>query len=189
MKLKLFTLMAFCIAQFAFGQDTKAKLLLSPVQVDTNFVDTFTFTQIWDYPWDMAQHENPDTTHLYHTANCVSNHQGEHQITYCDALLNHDTINLNFQMEPPAYASRLNVSIKNNLFWSDFWATYPNQIGALSWVITKQKLTLDKPNYETGDMVKGYIEVEFTEITNLSDIETYSQKFYYKGYFKTILAH
>ena len=182
-------------------QDTAKKQIISPVTVDKYFKDTLTFNKKWDYPWyivvdnEGGNMENTlggtltdiDTIHLYHTANCWTNHQGIHNVRYCDAILNKDTIGLFFQPELPAYASELSVSIKDNLFWGDFSATYPTSTGKLSWTVTKQKLVLDKKNYMPRDTIKGYLELEFIETSVDVNQKTFRKKYYYKGYIKTPL--
>lgn len=130
-----------------------------------------------------------DTAHLYHTASCWTNHQGRHDVRYCDAILTNDTIRLFFQPELPAYASQLSISITDNLFWSEFSATYPSQSTKLSWTVTKQKLVLDKKSHMPGDTIKGYLEVEFIEASSGVNQKVFSKKYYYKGYFKTPLQN
>ena len=185
------------------GQVTTQKRLISPITIDKYFKDTLTFNKNWDHPWyivvddDGGNMENTlggtltetDTVHLYHTASCWTNHQGRHNIRYCDAILNKDTINLLFQPELPAYASELSVIIKDNSFWSDFSATYPAPTSKLSWVVTKQKLILDKTSYKPGDTIKGYIEIEFIESGIKANENPTSKRYYYKGYFKTPLLN
>ena len=74
------------------GQVTTPKRLVTSVTLDKYFKDTLTFNKNWDYPWyivvdDDGNMENTlsgtltetDTTHLYHTANCWTNHQGKHR--------------------------------------------------------------------------------------------------------------
>lgn len=175
---------------------------VSAVTVDKNFKDTFTFNNKWDYPWNIVvdDHGNmentlggtlmeADTVHLYHTANCWTNHQGRHAIRYCVAFLHKDTIKLNFPAELPAYASELSVSINGSQFWSNFSATYPAPPKNLSWVITRQKLVLNKNSYLTGDIVKGYLEIEFIETQSTGNEKSSGRKYYYKGYFKTPLLN
>lgn len=185
------------------GQVTIHKRLISAVTVDKYFKDTLTFNKKWDYPWyivvddDGGNIENTldgtlteiDTVHLYHTANCWTNHQGRHNVRYCDAILNNDTISLFLQPELPAYASELSISIKGNIFWSDFSATYPAPTGRLSWIVNKQKLVLDKRSYLPGDTIKGYLEVEFIESSVEANQKTFRKKYYYKGYIKTPLLN
>ncbi len=183
------------------GQVSTYKRLISSVTIDKYFKDTLTFTAKWDYPWyivdddDGGNMENTlggeltetDTAHLYHTANCRTNHQGRHNIRYCNAILIEDTISLLFPPELPAYASGLLVYIKDNFFWTEFSATYPAPTGRLSWDITKQKLVLNKKSYSSGDLIKGYLEIEFIETSIDANRKTIRNKYYYKGYFKTPL--
>jgi hypothetical protein len=201
MRLIIFSIITFFTWQSLLGQTPAKNRLVSSVTVDKNFKDTLTFTKKWDYPWyivvsdDGSQMENTlggvltetDTIHLYHTANCWTNHQGRHRVRYCNGILNNGTIEILFQPELPAYSGKLNVSIKNGFFWSNFSATYPAPAGQLSWIITKQKLVLDKNIYKPGDTIKGYLEVGFTEMNLDLNEKLFSKNYYYKGYFKTLL--
>jgi hypothetical protein len=185
------------------GQVTTEKRLVSVVTVDKYFKDTLTFNKNWSYPWYIVVDNNggnmentlggklteTDTVHLYHTANCWTNHQGRHKIRYCDAILYNDTISLFLQPELPAYASQLLISIEGSLFWSDFSATYPVPTGKLSWIVNKQKLVLDKKSYMPGDTIKGYLEVEFIETSVEANQKNLKKKYYYKGYIKTPLLN
>jgi hypothetical protein len=179
------------------------KHIISPVTIDPNFVDTLTFNSKWEYPWyivvdDEGHFETAlgdsinksDTIHLYHTANCVTNHQGEHSIRYCDGKFVNDSVKLIFLPELPAYASSLCITIKNNNFWCDFSAVYPQYIQGekLSWTINTQKLIMDTASYNPGDTIKGYIEVNFTETSTIPNKKPNSRDFYFKGFFKTQLT-
>ena len=202
MKFAIF-IFTFLTGQSILGQVTPKKRLISSITVDQYFKDTLTFNKKWDYPWyivvddDGSNMENTlggtltemDTAHLYHTANCWTNHQGRHNVRYCDAILNDDTISLFFQPELPAYASELLISIKGNIFWSEFSATYPAQTGNLSWTITKQKLVVNKISYLPGEIIKGYLEIEFIETSVDMNQKTFTKKYYYKGYIKTALLN
>jgi hypothetical protein len=202
MKIAIFILLLL-VGYNISRKDTAKKRLISSVTVDKYFKDTLTFNKKWDYPWYIVVDENGtnmenilggtltdiDTVHLYHTANCWTNHQGKHNVRYCDAILNKDTISLFFQSELPAYASELSISIKNNLFWGDFSVTYPAPTGKLSWTITKQKLVLDRKSYMLRDTIKGYLDIEFIETSVDANQKTFSKKYYYKGYIKTPLLN
>ena len=202
MKFALFILTLF-LGYNISAQVTKKERLISLVTVDKHFKDTLTFSNKWDYPWYIVVDDGggnmentlggtlmeTDTVHLYHTANCWTNHQGRHNVRFCDAILNKDTITLLFQPELPAYASELSISIKDKLFWSDFSATYPAPAKKLSWVITKQKLVLNKKSYTPGDTINGYLEVEFIETSTEANQKAFRKKYYYKGYFKTPLLN
>jgi hypothetical protein len=183
------------------AQLTGSGPLLSRVIVDTKFKDTLTFDKKWDYPWyivvdDGGNMENAigdkitsdDTVHLYHTANCWTNHQGVHHVRYSDALLFGDTLKLIFQAELPAYASGVIISINGNSFSSSFSAAYPARSkNKPAWYITKQKLVLDKDSYIPGETVRGYVNVEFIETDDGAKPKEPRRKYYYKGYFKTKL--
>lgn len=202
MKFAIFIVIAF-IGHDISGQVTTHKRLVSFVTIDKYFKDTLTFNKKWDYPWyivvddDGGNMENTlggtltgtDTARLYHTANCWTNHQGIQEVRYCDANLSKDTISLLFQPELPAYESAVSVFVKDNFFWSDFSATYPAPTGKLSWDVNKQKLVLNKKSYISGDIIKGYLEIEFIETSVEANRQAFRKKYYYKGYFKTLLLN
>jgi hypothetical protein len=92
--------------------------------------------------------------------------------------------------ELPAYASTLKVSIIKNNFFSDFYAEYP-MFGLdekLTWTITKQTLILNSQDYKIGDIIKGYVEVEFIETSTMPKEKPVSKSYYFKGFFKTPLT-
>jgi hypothetical protein len=202
MKFSTFILIFF-VAHNISGQITTDKRLVSTIAIDKYFKDTLTFNKKWDYPWyivvddDGRTMENTlggalgeaDTVHLFHTANCWTNHQGRHNVRYCDATVSNDTISLFFQPELPAYASELSISIYNNFFWCDFSATHPAPTGKPLWTVTTQKLILDKKSYKPGDMIKGYIEIDFIESGIDINEKPFRKKYYYRGHFKTPLLN
>ena len=188
-------------------QGPKSPLLWSKRDIDIHFNDTLTFPKKWDYPWYMIllpdgrfektlgnkPISSEDTIKLYHTANCITNHQGLHDVNYCVALIDNDSITLTFEPQLPAYASQLTVKIKNDLFSSNFWTAYPDLRvdEIISWKTTKQKLILDKENYKLGGIIKGYIEVEFSEVSNMTLPQNKSNisNYFFRGFFKTQLTH
>lgn len=187
-----------------YGQNPTNKVVVSSVLVDTNFMDTFTFNLKWDYPWyiaplDSGRFDNAlgdtiteaDTVHLYHTANAITNHQGEHEVRYCKAQMERDTLLLNFLPELPGYASWLTIKINSNEFWCQFKAAYPRYIKGetLTWTIKKQSLILNQSHYNTKDTIKGYFEIEFVETSITKDNISKERTFYFKGYFKTPLKN
>ena len=203
LSMKFIPLLLLCFPlNIVLGQNMPEKYIISPVQIDTSFIDTLTFTSKWDYPWYIAVDDNghfetalgysigkDDTVRLYHTANCVTNHQGEHHIRYCDARIHNDTIQLVFMPELPAYASSLTVFIHKNNFRSDFQAVYPSYIPGekLTWRTTKQKLILNNSGYKLDDLIMGYIEVEFIETAAIPRKKPVSNNYYFRGFFKTRL--
>jgi hypothetical protein len=171
--------------------------------VDTCFRDTLTFANKWDYPWyiivgDDGKKENTlggdvdpgDTLHQYRTANCVTNHQGEHAVRFCDASLTNDTLRLSFQPELPAYAGSPTLLINKGRFRSEFHATYPQMIPGenLSWCATKQRLVLNRASYRPGDTVKGYVDIVFRE-TSVRGESSAETEFFFRGFFKTPLPN
>ena len=198
--------LTFLLATSFECQGPKYSILWSKYTIDSHFNDTLTFPKNWDYPWYMillpdGRFEktlgnepilSQDTIKLYHTANCITNHQGSHNVNYCLALINNDSITLTFKPQLPAYASELTVKIIDDLFSGSFWAAYPymEEGQELTWQTKKQKLVLDKDNYKLGDIIKGYIEVEFSEISNMTlpEIKSNTSHYFFRGFFKTQLT-
>lgn len=63
---------------------------------------------------------NEDKTPIEHTSNCISTHQGEHAMNFCDASLTSDILRLNIHGGLPAYISTLLVEINKNLEFACF---------------------------------------------------------------------
>jgi hypothetical protein len=98
---------------------------------------------------------------LKHTAKCFSTSFGvKHEVRFCEAkLLDGDTICLFIHESNPAFYDNLNVQVRKGMFTSWFWTRYkmgPDPI----WTTKRQKLTLDKKAYRTGDVIKGRIDFE-----------------------------
>jgi hypothetical protein len=206
--MRLFSILflTFLLATSFDCQGPKYPVLWTKYTIDSHFNDTLTFTKNWDYPWYMillpdGRFEktlgnepilSEDTIKLYHTANCITNHQGLHNINNCVSLINNDSITLTFESQLPAYASQLTVKITNDIFRSSFWAVYPYiEVGQeLTWQTTKQKLILDQDKYKLGDIIKGYIEIEFSEISNMTLPQNKSNisNYFFRGFFKTQLT-
>lgn len=201
MRIKLLITLLFCISNIAIGQNLKSKSFVSHLTIERSFIDTLSFVTKWNYPWyivvnDKGQFENilgdaingSDTIHLYHTAHCKTNHQGDHVINYCNAKIVEDTIKLIFQPKLPSYGGSLSVSIKDDMFWCDFSANFPLTTDKKLWTVDSQKLVVDKEVYNVGDVIKGYIELNLTETSLVQNNDQKSVGFYFRGFFKTTLT-
>jgi hypothetical protein len=56
----------------------------------------------------------------------------------------------------------------------------------ISYQVIKQKLTLNKNNYNIGDTIIGYFDAEFVETVSVPNKRTKQHKFYF-GYLRTPL--
>jgi hypothetical protein len=185
------------------GQDSIAQNKKSRISVDIRMKNTFSFTNKWDYSWEVFKDDSTgeftknssepltpnDTTHLFYTANCLTNVQGGYDIRYCFAEKVKDTVTLVFSDGLPAYASEFYFYIKADSFYFKPKTIYPIYISGqkIFYQVTKQKLTLNKSNYKIGDTIIGHVEAEFIETVSVPKKGTQKHKFYLRGYIRTPL--
>lgn len=184
------------------GQNSFAQNKYSKLSVDRQMKDTFSFANQWDYDWDIFKDDDgkfsaadgrkikgKDTTHFYFTTNSVTNIQGGYTIRYCFAKKINDTIALIFSDGLPAYASEFYIYICGDSFYFKPKTIYPSYIRGqkISYQVTKQSLTLNKGSYKVGDIIMGYVDIEFIETVSLLNKEIQAQTFYLRGYVKTPL--
>jgi hypothetical protein len=185
------------------GYHTYAQSKYSPIVIDKQIKDTFSFAKKWDYSWEVFKDERTgkftknnseplkrsDTAHLFFTANCSTNVQGGYNIRYCFAYKKNEIITLIFSDGLPAYASEFFIYIKGDSCSFKPKIIYPGYIPGqkISYEVTKQNLTLNKSAYKTGDIIIGYVDTEFTEIVSVPKEETKSHKYYLRGYVRTPL--
>lgn len=187
---------------FSF-QSTTGQTKYSRINIDHQMKDTFSFVKKWDYSWIVVKDENTgsfekfdgqpikpaDTAHIFHTASCSTNVQGGYDIRYCFAEEKSDSITLIFSDGLPAYASVfyfcLNIAKREFYFKPE--TIYPKLITGqnISYLTTKQKLTLDKLNYQVNDTILGQVDVDFTEIISVPNQKESRKRFYFRGYFRT----
>ena len=197
----------FCLTTI-FGQkrqlfganNVSVKQIVSKITVDKNLKGNFSFTKKWDYPEGVFKDDSTgefttdgsplDTTHLFYTANCSTNVQGGYDIRYCYATKDKNKIILTFADGLPAYASEFYVDIDTANFWCDAETIYPAIVRGQkkSCTIVKQKLSVDKPKYSKGDIIKGFIEMEFIEKISVPNKAVQKRNYFLKGYFKTPLG-
>jgi hypothetical protein len=164
--------------------------------------DVFAFTKNWAYEWNITKDDNgrlsktevgkitsKDTFHLYFATNCKTNVQGGYSIRYCYATKKVGIIILNFSDGLPAYASEFNVNIERNRFSFNPNLIYPEIIlgEKRSCRVTKNKLTLYQENYAISKQISGYIDEEFIETTSIAGKKPESHRYYFRGYFKTLV--
>lgn len=169
------------------------------VEYNNKLSDPFFDTISWEYLWYILKDEEGnfssaidsiiterDTVHLVHTANCITNHQGEHELQFCHAYKNNDTLVLYFPSPLPAYWLDFEFKIVGNKFKASVFGE-PFQAIQLQWQINRRQLTLNKNNFAVGDSLKGKVYLEFTEKA-INDTAKYN--FYFTGVFNTLIeAH
>lgn len=181
-----------------------AQVKYKKVMIDPRQKNSFSFTQQWDYRWDVFKDDSTgkfcrnddqpltadDTAHLYYTANCVTNVQGGYDIRYCSATKLNDTILMVFSDGRPAYASEFRVYIMGDLFYFQPHTIYPSSVNreAISYRVTQQALVINKANYAVGEVLQGRIGAEFIETVQRPDQPPRKQKLFLKGYFSTAIG-
>ncbi len=165
--------------------------------------DTFSFSKKWDYSWEVFKDDSTgefsrnddrplkpaDTAHLFFTANCQTNVQGGYDIRYCNAEKHRNTITLTFSDGLPAYASEFYLYITADSFSFKPKTIYPISIPrqSITYEVTKQQLTLNKSKYQIGNIIIGYVDIEFIETVSLPEKGVQKNKFYLRGFVRTFL--
>jgi hypothetical protein len=203
--MSLKTTALFSVFVFLIMQELPAQVKYSRVNVDPMLKDTFSFGQQWDYSWDIFKDDSTgefikasdqplaaaDTVHLFFTAKCSTNVQGGYEIRYCYADKDSSQIVLTFSDGLPAYASEYYIYIKGDSFNFKPKTVYPQFIRGekTSYRTTKQKLVLNRNTYSEGDMIIGYVEIHFMEISSVPGRKTEQHPRYLKGFIKTPLRN
>jgi hypothetical protein len=174
--------------------------IVSKATVLSKLDTPFFHTTKTSYHWWIVEHESgklEDTTdgsieaedlvRIEHTANCVSSHQGEHVMRFCEAVATADGVLLEFSGGMPAYASTLKITIGPTLHYKcSFEATYPAPINPLQWKVTGKELKLKRAEFAGGARVFGWLSVSFEEIDSVTKI---TKGYKIEGYFKPVLQH
>ncbi len=155
------------------------------------------------YPWHIIEHDDghledsiaggpanrKTVSKIEHTASCISTHQGEHLMSFCDATQHGQGIDLVITGGMPAYASMLAVKIdKKKQITCSFEASYPMTIPGekLQWRITKKALRMKNDEIKAGTRLYGWLTVEFEEITTLN-AQTTRMTYKIEGYVKPVI--
>jgi biopolymer transport protein ExbD len=129
--------------------------------------------------------EADDLLLIEQTSDCVSTHQGEHEMEFCDAVKTADGVELAISGGAPAYMSSLTVAIDaKRQFVCRFKAVYPSASAPLRWKVTNKEMKLKTEVGEPGSRLRGWISVEFDEIDGTSG-EAKGYKI--EGYFKPVI--
>ena len=184
-------------------EDRCADTLTAAVMLDSGLDSDFFRSKQASYPWHIIEHDDghlEDTiagglanrqtvSKIEHTASCVSTHQGEHLMSFCEATQRGQGVDLVITGGMPAYASMLTVKIDERKQIScSFEASYPMTVPGekLQWRITKKALRMKNDEIKAGTRLYGWLLVEFEEITTLRG-ETTRKSYKIEGYVKPVI--
>lgn len=177
--------------------------LSASVVIDASLDSDFFRSKQSSYPWHIIEHDDghlEDTlaggpanrktvSKIEHTASCISTHQGEHLMSFCEATHRGQGVDLIITGGMPAYASILTVKLDaNKQITCAFEATYPMTIPGekLQWSITKKAFRMKSDQLKAGTRLYGWLSVEFEEITTLKG-ETTRKTYKIEGYVKPVI--
>ena len=171
--------------------------------IDASLDSDFVRSKQSSYPWHIIEHDDghlEDTiaggpanrktvSKIEHTASCISTHQGEHLMSFCEATQRGQGVDLVITGGMPAYASMLTLKIdEKKQITCSFEATYPMTIAGekLQWCITKKAFRMKSDQLKTGTRLYGWLSVEFEEIATLKGKET-RKSYKIEGYVKPVI--
>lgn len=126
-----------------------------------------------------------DLLFIEQAGDCISNHQGEHAMEFCDAVKTKDGVEFELSGGAPAYMSYLTVTIDaKRQFTCKFKAVYPSASTPLRWKVTKKAMSLKTAVGEPGSRLRGWISVEFDEV---DDTNGATRSYKIEGYFKPVI--
>ena len=129
--------------------------------------------------------EADDLLLIEQSADCISTHQGEHAMDFCDAVKTDGGLEFELSGGAPAYMSYLTVTIDaKRQFVCRFKAVYPSTSAPLRWKVTKKAMKLKTAPGEPGSRLRGWISVEFDEIVAFTGA---TRSYKIEGYFKPVI--
>ncbi|WP_395732447.1 hypothetical protein [Prosthecobacter sp.] len=173
--------------------------------IDATLDSDFFRSKLSSYPWHIIEHDDghlEDTisggpanrktvSKIEHTASCISTHQGEHFMSFCEATQRGQGVDLVITGGMPAYASILTLKIDAlKQITCAFEASYPMTIPGemLQWSITKKAFRMKNEGFKPEARLLGWLSVEFEEITSLHGKET-RRSHRIEGYVKPVIQH
>ena len=184
-------------------EDRCVDALSASVVIDAGLDSDFFRSKQSSYPWHIIEHDDghlEDTisggpanrktvSKIEHTANCISTHQGEHLMSFCEATLRGQGVELVITGGMPAYASMLTMKLdEKKQITCSFEATYPMTIPGekLQWCITKKAFRMKNEGLKPDSRLLGWLTVEIEEITTLNGKET-RKTYKIEGYVKPVI--
>ncbi|MBN1847066.1 MAG: hypothetical protein JW932_00625 [Deltaproteobacteria bacterium] len=176
--------------------------IVKEISIDKDLYSEFFDTSEASYPWYIIRNDDgtfesildkeitqEDITPIEHTSNCVSTHQGEHIMHFCDAVLKEsDHLELIIHGGLPAYASSLMIQIDQLEFKCFFMAVYPSPVFNLKWKILSKELKIKTKDFKKGDKLYGWLSVEFDETGTYQGKST-KEKYKIEGYLKPTIKN
>lgn len=186
-------------------EDRCVDALRASAAIDATLYSDFFRSKLSSYPWHIIEHDDghlEDTisggpanrktvSKIEHTAQCISTHQGEHLMSFCEATQRGQGVDLVLTGGMPAYASMLRVKIdEKKQITCAFDATYPMTLPGekLQWRITKKAFRMKNEGFKPEARLLGWLSVEFEEITSLHGKET-RRNYKIEGYVKPVIQH
>ncbi len=131
--------------------------------------------------------DEDDLRYSEETSNCRSSHQGDHLMTFSEAVPMEGGVILRLSGGMPAYCSSLEVRIQSQgAFQCAFNAIYPRLVKGLKWRVTKKELKIQSNDGRPGERLRGWLSVTFEE----TDAEGgRPQSHTIEGFFKPFIRH
>jgi hypothetical protein len=179
------------------------KLLKSPVLIVDTISGDFSFTQNWDYPFPFYADEKTgklkngldeslkvkkkEVEKLYYTANCTTNHQGDHEIRYCNASLRNDSLFLDFADCDAAYHGWLQIIILRDSFQSQWYCDYVYRVPDqnLEFLTIKQTIVINTTELKKDVILRGKVDLTFKEYFSAPGYDSRVDEYYVTGLFET----
>lgn len=92
-----------------------------------------------------------------------TDHQGDHYITECRAMLSGDTLSIAFPMNE-AYHLAMEFSVRNESYQPHIW-WQPVSSEVVENTIKSSELVLEKKSYALGERLKGHVSLSFVSRT------------------------
>lgn len=175
---------------------------VSEASVDRTLDTEFFHAKVSSYPFYVIEHDDghlentlgekvtaEDAIKVEHTAKCISSHQGEHLMSFCEAKQFSGGLLLEMAGGLPAYASSLTLQIdKDKKLRCRFFATYPMTVPdeKLTWSITKKTFKMTSDKFDVGTRLLGWLSVEFDESCTI-DGKVTTKSYKIEGYVKPII--
>jgi hypothetical protein len=185
--------------QCAYSQSYSAP---GKIQIDTALKGDYSFIEKWSYSWPFEKDNNgkfvnpisdepitrEDTIPHFYTACCWTNHNAVlDTFHYCEAILNGDTLFLNFSNCDPSFCAGLIVKIHNDSFSTKYTYHYEKKVAheKLNYNTSEQNLILNFNHFRPGVFLKGSLNLILQESFSAPGYNAVKQDFYIRGTFQT----
>ena len=93
---------------------------------------------------------------------CMTTHQGEHELNTCNVYMDSDTLVIHFPAELPGYWGSVDVKVIDGMFNVQFDGV-PFVLMDVKYETLRQKLILGRSDYSVNDTLYGYCDFTFKE--------------------------